>query len=893
MITDCVELFPMDPRKHVCVLFFIFTFFYIGSNVGSCHPHNSTHGKDRAAEVAAYADVAKRIIDLAVNGAAQNRSYRRLADFTDAIGNRVSGSKNLENAINYMHKAMALDGLEVHLEPVKVPHWVRGKESAEMLQPRPKPLAMLGLGSSVGTPPGGIRAEVVVVRSFTELKSRGADVKGKIVVYNQPFVSYGETVAYRAFGASEAAKLGAVAALIRSITPFSINSPHTGVQDYQDGVVKIPAACITVEDAELMWRMSQRGEHIEVLLNMGATTLPDADSFNTVAEIRGWQHPEQVVLLSGHLDSWDVGQGAMDDGGGAMISWEALSLIQDLGLRPRRTLRTVLWTGEEQGGVGAQQYYNLHKVNLSDFDLVMESDLGTFKPVGLQFTGSEAAQKVMEQVVQLLAPINTTKLEPHGEGTDISPWMEAGVPGASLHVADSKYFWFHHTEGDTLTVQDPHHMDLCSALWAVVAFVVGDLEEMLPRAQVQDPQVQDPQSTGTGPTGKGPSEHRYRTLRAQVQDPQVQDPQSTGTGPSEHRYRTHRYRTHRYRTLRAQVQDPQVQDPQSTGTGPTGTGPSEHRYRTLRAQVQDPQSTGTGPTGTGPSEHRYRTHRYRTHRYRTHRYRTLRAQVQDPQVQDPQSTGTGPTGTGPSEHRYRTHRYRTHRYRTLRAQVQDPQVQDPQSTGTGPTGTVPSEHRYRTLRAQVQDPQVQDPQSTGTGPTGTGPSEHRYRTHRYRTLRAQVQDPQVQDPQSTGTGPSEHRYRTHRYRTLKAQVQDPQSTGTGPTGTGPSEHRYRTLRAQVQTHRYRTLRAQVQDPQVQDPQVQDPQSTGTGPTGTGPSEHRYRPTEGFLRLSVCSTESFRHTANMCEFCFDGGAKAGNRDKEKLEIPDKCIVHKPG
>uniref|UniRef100_A0AAV2MFG5 Uncharacterized protein n=1 Tax=Knipowitschia caucasica TaxID=637954 RepID=A0AAV2MFG5_KNICA len=398
---------------------------------------------------------------------------------------------------------------------------------------------------------------------------------------------------------------------------------------------------------------------------------------------------DKVVLLSGHLDSWDVGQGAMDDGGGAMISWEALSLIQDLGLRPRRTLRTVLWTGEEQGGVGAQQYYNLHKVNLSDFDLVMESDLGTFKPVGLQFTGSEAAQKVMEQVVQLLAPINTTKLEPHGEGTDISPWMEAGVPGASLHVADSKYFWFHHTEGDTLTVQDPHHMDLCSALWAVVAFVVGDLEEMLPRyrtlrAQVQDPQVQDPQSTGTGPTGTGPSEHRYRTLR---------------------------YRTHRYRTLRAQVQDPQ-----STGTDP---------------QVQDPQSTGTGPTDTGPSEHRYRTHRYRT----------LRAQVQDPQVQDPQSTGTdpqvqdpqststGPTGTGPSEHRYRTHRYRTHRYRTHRAQVQDPQVQDPQVQDPQSTGTDP----------QVQDPQSTGTGPTGTGPTGTGPSEHRYRTHRYRTLRAQVQ----------------------------------------------------------------------------------------------------------------------------------------------------------
>ncbi|KAJ0065974.1 hypothetical protein NL108_001182, partial [Boleophthalmus pectinirostris] len=312
--------------------------------------------------------------------------------------------------------------------PVKVPHWVRGKESAEMIQPRSKNLAILGLGSSIGTPPEGIQAEVLVVQSFQELQRRESEVPGKIVVFNQPFVSYGTTVLYRGLGASEAAKLGAVATLIRSITPFSINSPHTGWQYYQEDVKKIPTACITVEDAELMWRMAKRGEKIIVKLTMGATTLPDADSFNTVAEIKGWQHPEQVVLLSGHLDSWDVGQGAMDDGGGAMISWEALSLIKDLGLRPRRTMRAVLWTAEEQGGVGAQQYFNMHKVNLSNVDLVMESDLGTFKPVGLQFTGNDAAQKVMAEVVKLLAPINTTKLEPHGEGTDINPWMQAGIP---------------------------------------------------------------------------------------------------------------------------------------------------------------------------------------------------------------------------------------------------------------------------------------------------------------------------------------------------------------------------------------------------------------------------------------------------------------------------------
>ncbi|XP_071000283.1 carboxypeptidase Q-like [Oncorhynchus clarkii lewisi] len=171
----------------------------------------------------------------------------------------------------------------------------------------------------------------------------------------------------------------------------------------------------------------------------------------------------------------------MDDGGGALISWEALSLLKDLGLRPRRTLRTVLWSAEEQGGVGAQQYFQLHKVNISNFNLVMESDMGTFTPLGLQFTGSVQARAVMAEVMKLLKPINTTTLEEHGEGIDIEMWMDAGVPGASLHVADSRYFWFHHTNGDTMSVQSPIEMNLCSALWAVVAYVVADLEEMLPR----------------------------------------------------------------------------------------------------------------------------------------------------------------------------------------------------------------------------------------------------------------------------------------------------------------------------------------------------------------------------------------------------------------------------
>ncbi|XP_054548072.1 carboxypeptidase Q isoform X2 [Talpa occidentalis] len=382
-------------------------------------------------EIACYGDIAKAIINLAVYGKAQNRSYERLALLVDTVGPRLSGSKSLEKAIQLMYQNLREDGLEnVHLEPVKIPHWERGEESAVMLEPRIHKMEILGLGSSVGTPPEGITAEVLVVTSFDELQRRAPEARGKIVVYNQPYTNYSQTVQYRVQGAVEAAKVGALASLIRSVTSFSIYSPHTGVQQYQDGVPKIPTACITVEDAEMISRIVSRGNRVVIQLKMGARNYPDADSFNTVAEIIGRKYPEQVVLVSGHLDSWDVGQGAMDDGGGAFISWEALSLIKDLGLRPKRTLRLVLWTAEEQGGVGASQYYQMHKANISNYSLVMESDLGTFLPSGLQFTGCDKARAIMEEVMRLLQPINITQLFSAGEGTDINFWIQAGVPDA-------------------------------------------------------------------------------------------------------------------------------------------------------------------------------------------------------------------------------------------------------------------------------------------------------------------------------------------------------------------------------------------------------------------------------------------------------------------------------
>ncbi|XP_027705760.1 carboxypeptidase Q isoform X3 [Vombatus ursinus] len=433
-------------------------------------------------EIAGYQDVAKAIVDLAVCGKAQNRSYERLALLVDTVGPRLTGSPNLEKAIQIMYQNLMDDGLKnVHLEPVKVPHWERGQESAVMLEPRNHSMAILGLGSSVGTPPEGITAEVLVVSSFDELHRRASEARGKIVVYNQPYKGYGESVQYRVQGAVEAAKVGAVASLIKSVASFSIYSPHTGIQYYQDGVPQIPTACITVEDAEMMARMASRGTKIVIQLKMEAKNYPDTESFNTVAEITGSKYPEQVVLVSGHLDSWDVGQGALDDGSGAFVSWEALSLIKDLGLRPKRTLRLVLWTAEEQGGIGSLQYYQQHKVNISNFSLVMESDLGNFMPTGLAFTGSDKARAIMKEVMNLLQPINTTQVFGDGEGVDINYWIQAGVPGASLLDDLKRYFSFHHSQGDTMTALDPMQMNYSAAVWAVVSYVIADLDEMLPR----------------------------------------------------------------------------------------------------------------------------------------------------------------------------------------------------------------------------------------------------------------------------------------------------------------------------------------------------------------------------------------------------------------------------
>jgi carboxypeptidase Q len=363
-----------------------------------------------------------------------------------------------------------------------VPHWVRNEESLRLVEPVPADLPMLGLGGSVATPPGGLTAEVLVVDSFEDLEARADAARGRIVLFDVPFTTYGETVQYRTAGAVAAAQAGAVASLIRSVTPYSMRTPHTGVMRYEEGVPAIPHAAITIEDASRLRRMSERGRMPVAHLEMGAETLPDAPSRNVMAEIVGRERPDEIVVLGGHIDSWDVGDGAMDDGGGSVAAWEAVRLMKELGLRPRRTVRVVLWTNEENGLRGARAYADELAEDAARTVLAIESDGGVFRPLGFGFSGSDEAYETVREVGMLLDAIGAGEISRGGGGADIGPLMQTGVPGMGLRVDGSRYFWYHHSPADTMDKLDPHDMALCVAAMAVMAYVVADLPEPLPRA---------------------------------------------------------------------------------------------------------------------------------------------------------------------------------------------------------------------------------------------------------------------------------------------------------------------------------------------------------------------------------------------------------------------------
>ena len=426
-----------------------------------------------------YVETSLKIISKSLT---DSTAYNRLGYMCDTFGPRFSGSKNLENAINWILKEMNSDGLEnVRGEKVAVPTWIRGKESATLLNPFKKELSMLGLGGSIATPRGGLKAEVIVVNDWDELELRSNEVPGKIVLFNAPFTSYGETVAYRYSGASAAAKHGAVASLIRSIGPWSMNTPHTGVMAYNDDVQKTPHAALTMEDAMMLSRIHDRDDKIIVKLDMNARMVADRWSRNVLGEIKGSIYPEEVVVVGGHIDSWDVGQGAHDDGGACIASWEVLRLIKELGLKPKRTIRCVMWTNEENGGKGNKGYRDMHMDEMDKHVLAIESDGGVFSPEGFGFSGNESAREIVEEIHELMKPIGANTISEGGRAADVAPLNDEGVPVMSLKVDGSKYFWYHHTDADTFDKIDFNEFNRCIAAMAIMAYVVADLDEPLPR----------------------------------------------------------------------------------------------------------------------------------------------------------------------------------------------------------------------------------------------------------------------------------------------------------------------------------------------------------------------------------------------------------------------------
>jgi carboxypeptidase Q len=445
------------------------------TNLGAQAPRRPTDGN---IWLDPYREPAARLIGEAVSS---TFAWQRLSVLTDAIGNRLSGSPALDRAIQWAAEEMKRDGLEnVHTERVMVPRWVRGNERADIVEPARHSMAMLGLGNSVGTPTAGIQAPVLVVRSFEELDANPSAARGHIVCFNAPFTNYGETVRFRATGPSRAAKHGALAVLVRSIGQDGLRTPHTGALQYATDAPRIPAAAISSEDADRLQRMSDRGDALVVRLVMEARFEPDVESANVIGEIRGREKPDEIVVVSGHLDSWDVGAGATDDGGGCIVSWEALRLMKKLNLRPRRTVRVVLWTNEENGGRGGLGYRDQHRAELKNHVLMMESDSGVFRPVGFGFSGSDAARATVKTIASLLTGLAADQVAGGGGGADIGPSVQEGhIPAMSLDVDGSKYFLIHHTAADTIDKIDPVEMAKCAAAVSVMAYVIADLPERL------------------------------------------------------------------------------------------------------------------------------------------------------------------------------------------------------------------------------------------------------------------------------------------------------------------------------------------------------------------------------------------------------------------------------
>ncbi len=437
-----------------------------------------------------YQAAARKIIDATL---ADNDAWNKLEELCDDIGHRLSGSPELEQAIEWALDRMRKDGQEnVRAEPVKVPKWVRGRESLVMVSPRKYEMAMLGLGMSVGTPPEGITAGVLVVADEEELEKAGEKARGKFILFNNPMPpydrekgsGYGTAVRFRHRGAQLAAKYGAVGCLVRSVTAGSLRTPHTGAMSYGDAKVKVPGAAVSIEDAELIARLLRRDKDVKLTLKMEARDEGMADSANVVAELRGREKPEEIVVIGGHIDAWDVGDGAHDDGAPCVMAMEAINVLRKLDMIPRRTIRVVLWTNEENGLAGGKEYARRHANDMDNHVAAIEADSGCFAPRGFSVecadpARQEAAARQMDEILKLLEPLGPMKTTRGWSGADIGPMKPAGVLLMGFSVEGEKYFNYHHSHSDTLDKVDPEDLSKCVAAMAVTAYVLADMPERI------------------------------------------------------------------------------------------------------------------------------------------------------------------------------------------------------------------------------------------------------------------------------------------------------------------------------------------------------------------------------------------------------------------------------
>src|SRR5579871_6916932 len=423
-------------------------------------------------------------------------AYRQVAHLTENIGPRPSGSLQAKAAVDYVAGELRALGLTVQLEEVKVPHWVRGAETAELVEypgqakGTGQKVVLTALGGSTSTPAEGLTADVVVVNNFDELKALGHDkVAGKILLFNEifdkekaaagiAFVAYGEAVRYRGAGPKAAADLGAAAALVRSVGSADFRLPHTGFS-FPAG---IPAGAVTAEDADLVAHLAAEGK-VRMHLTLTPQKLPDATSYNVIADLKGSEHPEQIVVVSGHLDSWDLGTGAIDDGAGVAVAMEAAEILQKLHLHPKRTLRVIAWMDEESGGAGSQAYTKDHSSEFPRHVAAIESDSGAAHPLGFDVKMTTHATELLRPALAVLGSFGATAMQPssYAPGADISAMSEAGVPALGLLQDGRTYFHYHHTAADTLDKIVPAELRENAAAMAVMGYALANMKEPLPR----------------------------------------------------------------------------------------------------------------------------------------------------------------------------------------------------------------------------------------------------------------------------------------------------------------------------------------------------------------------------------------------------------------------------